>query len=82
MNNKEKALASYLLRLADNTFSNFGCNDVSEEVWENWSTVERQEFVREYHEHNGDIEEYDPEFLHIPDFALMGFLAHKLTQDI
>lgn len=80
MNNKEKLLASYLLRLAEDEFSNHGCNDVDEEVWKDWSDGERQKFVEEFHQHNGDIEEYDPNFLHLPNTALMGFLAHKLTQ--
>lgn len=72
MNNKEKMLASYFLRLAQDEFSNHGCNDVDEEVWKDWSDGERQKFV----------EEYDPNFLHLSNTSLMGFLAHKLTKDI
>lgn len=79
---KERLLASEMLRLAENEFSNHGSNDVDESVWDNWTTAERQEFVREFHEHNGDAEEYDPEFLHLPNTAIMGFLAHKLTENI
>lgn len=82
MNNKEKLLAAEMLRLAENEFSNHGCNEVEESVWDNWTIAERQEFVKEFHEYNGDYEEYDPNFLHLSNTSIMGFLAHKLTENI
>lgn len=82
MNELEKKLASEILKLASDQFSNHGCNDVSERVWKGWTVEQRQQFVKEYHEYNGDPEEYDPEYLHIPDYALMSFLAYKLSKGI
>lgn len=79
MTRKEKKLASYFLELASDVFGNHGCNDVEDEVWENWTLEERQKFVKEYHEWNGDPEEYDENYLHLPDFAIMSFLSHKLS---
>jgi len=80
MTDKEKILASYFLNLASDEFGNHGCNDVEQSVWNNWTIEERQQFVKEFHEYNGDPEEYDPNFLYLPDFVLMGFLSHKLTK--
>lgn len=78
LNEKEKQLAAYWLDEASDMYGNHGCNDVEEKVWDGWTKEERQQFVKEYHEYNGDPEEFDPNFLHLPDFAIMGFLAHKL----
>ena len=35
------------------------------------------EFVRAYHDWNGDPEEFDPNHLHLPNFAVVEFLASK-----
>jgi len=78
MNAKEKALAAKMLEMASDEFGNHGCNDVDESFWEGWTRDERIEFVKQYHEYNGDPEEFTPNHLHLPDFAIMGFLAHKL----
>jgi len=78
MTDKEKKLTALFLRLASDEFGNHGCNDVPEKYFEGWTKEERQQFVKEIHEWNGDPEEYNPEFLHTPDFAIFGFLAHKI----
>ena len=78
MNKKEIDLLCHFLELASNGFGNKGCNDVEEEVWNNWSLEERKEFVKEFHNWNGDPEEYNEEYLHIPDFAIISFLKNKL----
>lgn len=76
MNQKENALAAQMLEMASKSYSNHGCNDWD---WpEDWSIKERQDFTKAYHEWNGDPEEFDPKFLNLPDFAVMGFLAAKL----
>lgn len=75
---KEKQLASKMLKYASDVFGYHTCNDVDEAFWEGWTIDERKKFVKEFHEWNGDPEEYDEKFLHIPDFAIMGFLAYKL----
>jgi len=83
MNQKEKQLAAKMLELASETFSNHGCNDVEESVYEGWTLQERQQFVKEYHqwnEHREDPIDYDPNFLHLGDSTIMSFLAYKLTK--
>lgn len=82
MNQKEKLLASKMLQLASETFSNHGCNDVPDSFYEGWTLEERQQFVKEFHqwnEHREDPIDYDPNFLHLGDDSIMAFLAHKLT---
>ncbi len=81
MTHKEKKLTSELLDIASDDFSNNGCNDVPEEFYADWTIEERKNFVKEYHEWNGDAYEYDPEYLDLPDFALMSFMADKLLKD-
>jgi hypothetical protein len=80
MNRNEKTLISNLLKLASEEFSNHGCNDVEEDFWQGWTKEERQSFVKEYHEWNGDPDEYDENFLNLPDYAIMKFLAYKLLK--
>ena len=75
---KELALAAKMLELASDQFSNHGCNDVDENVYDTWTLEERQRFVKEFHEWNGDPEEYEETFLHLGDSTIMSFLAAKL----
>jgi hypothetical protein len=75
---KELALAAKMLELASDQFSNHGCNDVDENVYAGWTLEERQQFVKEFHEWNGDPEEYEETFLHLGDSTIMSFLAAKL----
>lgn len=78
MNKKEIDLLCHFLELTSTEFGNHGCNDVEEEVWKDWSVEERKKFVKEFHDWNGDSEEYDERYLHLPDFAIMSFLKNKL----
>jgi len=78
MNKKEIDLLCHFLELVSDEFGNHGCNDVEEEVWNNWSLEERKEFVKEYHNWNGDPKEYNEKYLHISDFAIISFLKSKL----
>ena len=75
----ELKLAAEMLQLAEQEFSNHGCNDVEDSVYDGWTLEERQQFVKEYHDWNGDPHEYDHNFLYLPDFAIMSFLAYKLS---
>jgi len=69
-----------MLELASNEFSNHGCNDVDDSMYEGWTLEERQQFVRDFYQWNGgDQEEYSPTFLHLGDSTIMAFLAHKLS---
>jgi hypothetical protein len=79
MTSKELKLAAHFLQEARDEFANHGCNDVPESVWKDWTIEERQRFIKEYHEYNGDTEEYNPSNLHVEDWAIMAFLSHKLN---
>lgn len=80
MKDKELKLAAKFLELSSEEFTDHGCNDVSEEYWEGWTIEERQEFVKGYYEYNGDPDVYDPEYLHLPDYAIMGYLAYLMNK--
>ena len=75
---KENQLTSKFLTLASEEFGSRGCNDVEERFWDGWSKEERQQFVKEYYMWNGDPENFNPNYLHIPDFAIMHFLSYKV----
>jgi len=75
---KELKLLVRFLNDYSNKCWNSGCNDVDEEMWSGWIKEERQEFLKEFYEYNGDPENYNPEFLYLPDYATIDFLAYKL----
>lgn len=75
---KELTLASKMLEDAAEVYSNHGCNDWSFPL--DWTKKEREEFVRGYHEWNGDPENFDSLRLHLTDSAVMSYLAHLLEQ--
>jgi hypothetical protein len=78
MTKNELLLVSKLLKMASEEFSNHGCNDVSDEMYAGWTKEERQNLVKDFHEMNGDPEEYSPEYLHLGDDTLMSIFAKKL----
>ncbi len=80
MTKNEKKLAAYFLGKASEDCGNHVCNDVNEEIFSDWTLEERKKFVKEFHDYNGDPEEYDEDFLHLPDFALMSYLSGKLLE--
>lgn len=75
---KELQLASRLLELAADEFSNHGCNDMQKETWGNLTMDERKALIREHYEDNGEIEEANEGHKEIEDWVLMQFLAKKL----
>lgn len=80
MNTKERKLAVAFLRDLSEVLGNRICND-----WKfpsDWTLDERRAFVLEYHTWNGDPEEFDPNFLVLPDFAVASFLAHKINAEV
>ena len=81
LNTKEKQLAAKMLEMASDEFSNHGCNDIEDSVYEGWTLEERQQFVKEFHEWNGDPENFDKDWLHLGDSTIMSFLAYKLETD-
>ena len=78
MTKKEAILTSKILEEASDLFAGRMCNDVDDSFYDGWTLEERRIFIKEYHEWNGDPEEYDENFLHLPDFAIMSFLAYKI----
>lgn len=82
MEHQEKELAAKFLELAAETFSNHVCNDVDESFFTGWTKEQRQNFCKQFYEWNGDPEEYNPEWLFLPDYALMGFLADKIRNNV
>lgn len=78
MNIKETALAADMLNKLGDILANNICNDW--EYPEGWTLADKQAFMKEYHEWNGDLEEYDDSDLdqHIGDFMVADFLAHKM----
>jgi len=75
----EIELTRELLSMASEEFSNHTCNDVSDEFFKDWSFMDKQVFMKEFHEWQGDADDYDSEnFNYIPDWLLMDFLADKL----
>ena len=79
--NKENAinLISKLLGIAGDKFSNHGCNDLGEDFWKGISTEEKLSLYKEYHEWNGDPEEYNPECIgYLGDSALMHYFSESM----
>ena len=75
-NKKELELLMKFLDELDDVFSCAGCND-----WDfpaDWTNEEKIKFVKEFHNYNGDPEEFDEEFLHMADFSVLGLLKKKL----
>lgn len=78
MDHKEIALAADFLKGYADRLGNDCCND-----WDfpsDWTHDEIVQFVRDYHEFNGDPEEFDENHLFLPDFAVAEFLAHRLLK--
>ncbi len=82
MTDKERILAADLMQLASEEFGDHGCNDLDDKLFEKWSKEEIQQLTKEYHDFNGDPEEYNPNHLYLPDFAVMAYLANKLRTGI
>ena len=83
MNAKEKAM---LLRTYNYLMLNgecHGCDDEPRDLWNDWTLEEHQQLVKEYHDWNGDPEEYDPTFLHIGyPGTIFSFLFKKAMKEL
>lgn len=76
MKTHEKALASAMLKDYSNVLGNRCCNDF--EFPSDWSKQQKIDFVKEYHDWNGDPEVFNPDVPILPDFAVASFLAWKI----
>ncbi len=83
MEHHEQILASSLLRMAASEFGRHCSNDMDKSLTDHWTIAQRENFVREYGQYNGDPENWQTlkDFDRLPDFAFMGFLAYKLKQE-
>jgi len=76
----EAKLATKLLDMATREFGNHMCNDVDESMWDGWTVEERRKFVKEFHDYNGDPEEYNENRLHMMDFSLFYMVKKKIEK--
>lgn len=80
MTKAQLKLTAALLDLASEQFSNHGCNDLQKELVELLSQKEWDKLNQEYHNWNGDPEEYRPGTILNCDWAWMSFMAEKLRK--
>jgi hypothetical protein len=80
MNKAQLIFTANLLEMAANQFSNNGCNDlpVALEAW--FTQPEWDALNKEYHDWNGDPEEYKPGRILNHDCLWMDFMAKKLRK--
>lgn len=79
MKNHEKQLASAMFKDYSDVLGNRCCNDF--EFPSDWSEYQKIDIVKEYHERNGDPEEFNSDYPKLPDFAIASFLAYKLRNN-
>ena len=74
-------LISKLLEMADDVFCSHGCNDLPNDFFQDMTDAEVQELYREYHEWNGDPEEFDKNSIgYLGDSALMGYFSEYVKK--
>lgn len=79
MNELHKKLIASMLEDYSCLISRNICND-----WnfpDDWTLEQRKEFCIAYHNWNGDPEEFDPENLTLPDYAVASFLSDLILID-
>lgn len=75
---KKLRMACNLLDVASDKFSNNGCNDTEERIFEEFTPEEKVELTKEYFEWNGDPENYDGQFKDVGDHSWMSFLSKEI----
>lgn len=78
MNKKYLLLASKMLSEYGDILGNQCCND-----WnfpDDWSTEEKIEFMKLYHEYNGDPEEFSEDHLHLADFCVADLFSYIFAE--
>jgi len=78
LTSNEMVLLSKILADASSEYSRYGCNDIPEEWFANWSKEEKQNLMKEFHKWNNSPEDYDPDNFDLPDWALVAFYSKKL----
>ncbi len=77
--NKEISLVKSFLKEYADIVSNDCCNDWS--FPDDWTQSEKERFVKQYHAWNGDPEEFNPNRLNLPNFAVASFLAFRIGNE-
>ncbi len=81
MSRAERILAARLLRMASETFSNHGCNDTPDELFDGISPTEQVVMAEAYNRWNDPKGVEEPTLVtHIGDASWMDFLAHRMEQ--
>jgi hypothetical protein len=82
LSKNENKLFRLLVEYANDFLGNQGCNILSQEMKDTLSQEEWIKLNKEFHEWNGDSEEFDPNnFIYLPDFAVLAFLSRKVAND-
>lgn len=72
-------MISKLLEMAGDKFSNHGCNDLPDDFFEGMDKDDIKELYQEYHNWNGDPEEYESDKLgYLGDDSLMFFFSEYI----
>lgn len=82
MTKKEKLFCAMLLDMASDEFANHCCNDLTAAMEACFTADEWDQLNREYHELNGDPEEFRKGHILPYDWAWMSFMAGKLRAEI
>jgi len=82
MTGKELKLVADLLDLASDEFSNHGCYDVDDSLYEGWTKKEKTELCKYGCMVNNDPDEYEDGDEIAFDWVLMYVLAEKIRSEI
>jgi len=80
---KEKKLAAYFLRLASDSYSNHGCNDLDSEAIAaaNFTPEESAQFGIDFENWNSEGRDEPSRFENMMDWAVMAFLAELIDAE-
>jgi hypothetical protein len=78
MNTGEFLLASRLLERASDEFSNHGCNDMDEKMFDGISDADKLAMEQAYNKYNSPDHEDYVKFDYIADWAWMSYLSKLL----
>lgn len=75
------SMISKLLEMAGDKFSNHGCNDLPKDFYNGMSETDIKQLYKDYHEWNGDLEDYNGDVGYLGDDSLMNFLSEYIKED-
>lgn len=77
----ELLLASRLMSMAAEVFSNHGCNDTPDELFAGISRTEMKKMAEAFEMYNSQGRDEVRAFKHIGDSCWMSYLAFRLTEE-